>query len=203
MPNQGHEANDPPETNGPSARNGPAPGDGVRIGHEERQNAADNLAEHFAAGRLEQSEFEDRTGAVWQAKTLAELQPLFFDLPGGSLNGFLTSQAASGTERSSRAPATVDSENSGEPARSGDDEARTAWKKVLTILMGIFPILMLLAFFGLRAVGVEQAWLVFLLVPIFYVTTGVLMSDDDDDDDDENGDDDDEDGSAHEGRAAQ
>ena len=199
MPNEGHEANDPPEINGPSARNGPVPGDGVRIGHEERQNAADDLAEHFAAGRLEQSEFEDRTGAVWQAKTLAELQPLFFDLPGGSLNGFLTSQAASGAERSSRAPATVDSENAGEAARSGDNEARTAWNKVLTILMGIFPILMLLAFFGLRAVGVEQAWLVFLLVPIFYVTTGVLMSDDDDTDDD--GEEEDDGGSGHEGRA--
>ena len=203
MANEGHEANDPPATNDPSARNGPVPGDGVRIGHEERQNAADDLAEHFAAGRLEQSEFEDRTGAVWQAKTLGELQPLFFDLPGGSLNGFLTSQGASGAERSSRAPATVDDENTGEVARSGDNEARTAWNKAITILMGIFPILMLLAFFGLRAVGVEQAWLVFLLIPIFYVTIGVLMSDDDDDDDDDNRDEGEGDGSAHESRAAQ
>ena len=178
MARESHEANETGGTNGPGS------GD-VRIGHAERQKAADDLAEHFAAGRLEQSEFEERTGAAWQAKTVAELTPLFFDLPGGSLDGFLTSQAASGAERSSRAPAVSEQEASGEAASADGQEESEGMSKALTILMGIFPILMVLAFFLLRAVGVEQAWLVFLLIPIFYITTGVLISGDDDDDEEE------------------
>lgn len=186
MASESHEANETGKTNGPGS------GGGVRIGHEERQQAADDLAEHFAQGRLEQAEFEERTGAAWQAKTVADLKPLFFDLPGGSLNGFLTSQAASGTERSSRAPATRDGDARGEAVPTGEKNESKGISKALTILMGIFPILMVIAFFLLRAVGVDQAWLVFLLIPIFYITTGVLISGDDEDEDDKYDDDDDD-----------
>ncbi|MFC0453957.1 DUF1707 SHOCT-like domain-containing protein [Rhodococcus jostii] len=58
----------------------PVPG-GVRIGTLEREQAAAALAEHFAAGRLETDEFDARVRQAYLAKTVADLVPLFADLP--------------------------------------------------------------------------------------------------------------------------
>lgn len=60
--------------------NGFDPGD-VRIGTDERQRAVDALADHFAKGRLETDEFEERTAAAYAARTAGELNVLFQDLP--------------------------------------------------------------------------------------------------------------------------
>jgi hypothetical protein len=54
----------------------------LRIGNAERENAATQLAEHFSAGRLDASEFDDRTRQAYSAKTAADLVPIFADLPG-------------------------------------------------------------------------------------------------------------------------
>jgi Domain of unknown function (DUF1707)./TM2 domain. len=53
----------------------------LRVGHPERQQAVDALAEHFSLGRLEPAEFEQRTAAAWAARTRGELDALFHDLP--------------------------------------------------------------------------------------------------------------------------
>lgn len=54
----------------------------LRIGDEERNKAVELLSDHMAAGRLTQSEFNDRLGLVLIAKTAQDLEPLFIDLPG-------------------------------------------------------------------------------------------------------------------------
>lgn len=54
---------------------------GVRIGDAERDRAVSVLTEHFVAGRLTQQEHDERTSAVWAARTQADLTPLFRDLP--------------------------------------------------------------------------------------------------------------------------
>ncbi len=54
----------------------------LRIGDLERDRAADELSGHFAAGRLDHSEFDSRLAAAYAAKTGADLEPLFADLPG-------------------------------------------------------------------------------------------------------------------------
>jgi TM2 domain-containing membrane protein YozV len=60
----------------------PAPGpDSVRIGTTEREDAARVLGDHFADGRLRTAEYELRLSAAYAATTLAELRPLFEDLP--------------------------------------------------------------------------------------------------------------------------
>ena len=46
-----------------------------------RRDPADRLAEHFADGRLDQAEFDDRVGRAMSAKTRADLSGLFSDLP--------------------------------------------------------------------------------------------------------------------------
>src|ERR1700760_5000407 len=53
----------------------------LRVSDAEREAVAGRLAEHFAAGRLDQAEFDDRVGRAMSAKTRADLNGLFDDLP--------------------------------------------------------------------------------------------------------------------------
>lgn len=53
----------------------------LRIGYAERERAAEELAEHMSAGRLEPDEYTDRVGRVYAARYASDLTPLFADLP--------------------------------------------------------------------------------------------------------------------------
>jgi hypothetical protein len=53
----------------------------LRIGTAERERAAAELGEHLAAGRLTTDEFDERVQRAYQARTAADLSPLFADLP--------------------------------------------------------------------------------------------------------------------------
>ena len=55
--------------------------DSLRISDADREAALDVLAEHYATGRLTKDEFDERSDAVWSAKTRGDLAPLFADLP--------------------------------------------------------------------------------------------------------------------------
>ncbi len=63
---------DPARPRGPHA---------LRIGDAERDAAATDLGEHFAAGRLTLDELHDRLDAVFAAKTLGQLTRIMADLP--------------------------------------------------------------------------------------------------------------------------
>jgi Domain of unknown function (DUF1707) len=54
----------------------------LRIGTAERERAASALSEHFAAGRIDQDELEERLTKAYAARTGADLIDLFTDLPG-------------------------------------------------------------------------------------------------------------------------
>lgn len=56
----------------------------LRISDADRDQALDRLADHYAAGRLDKDEFDERSDAVWTARTGADLTPVFADLQGGS-----------------------------------------------------------------------------------------------------------------------
>ena len=60
---------------------GPYSDQRLRVSDAERQAVADRLAEHFADGRLDQAEFDERVGQAMNAKTRADLSGLFDDLP--------------------------------------------------------------------------------------------------------------------------
>jgi hypothetical protein len=60
---------------------GPYSDQHLRVSDVERQAVADRLAEHFAHGRLDQAEFDERVGRAMSAKTRADLGGLFDDLP--------------------------------------------------------------------------------------------------------------------------
>ena len=53
----------------------------MRIGNAEREAAVRELGEHYAAGRLDAVEYEERTAAAYAARTGDDLAPLFADLP--------------------------------------------------------------------------------------------------------------------------
>ena len=54
----------------------------LRIGDAERDAAATDLGEHYAAGRLTLDELHERLDAVFSAKTLGQLARIMADLPG-------------------------------------------------------------------------------------------------------------------------
>jgi hypothetical protein len=60
---------------------GPVDPGGLRIGATERDAAIAAIGEHLGAGRLDLYEYERRVGAAAQARTYADLRPLFADLP--------------------------------------------------------------------------------------------------------------------------
>src|SRR5579862_1832815 len=67
---------------GVRAGRGPEPGDAhLRVSDAERTAVADQLSAHFAAGRLDQAEFDERMSRAMAAKTRGELPPLLADLP--------------------------------------------------------------------------------------------------------------------------
>lgn len=53
----------------------------LRLSDAEREEAFSRLGQHFAEGRLDKDEYDERSDAVWSAKTRADLRPIFADLP--------------------------------------------------------------------------------------------------------------------------
>jgi hypothetical protein len=55
--------------------------DSLRISDADRAAAVDLLGEQYAEGRLSRDELDERSDAVWSAKTRGDLAPVFVDLP--------------------------------------------------------------------------------------------------------------------------
>jgi hypothetical protein len=53
----------------------------IRVSDAERQAVADQLGAHYADGRLDQAEFDERVNRTMSAKTRGDLEGLFDDLP--------------------------------------------------------------------------------------------------------------------------
>jgi hypothetical protein len=53
----------------------------LRVSDEQRERAAQEIREHFAAGRLDDDELSDRVQAAYSARTEQELKTVLDDLP--------------------------------------------------------------------------------------------------------------------------
>lgn len=53
----------------------------MRIADSDRERAMADLAMHYADGRLDHEEYDERLDAIWTARTRADLAVLFSDLP--------------------------------------------------------------------------------------------------------------------------
>ena len=73
----------PPWAGGSAARR-PGPADPhMRVSDAERAEVADRLSRHYGDGRLDQAEFDERLDQAMKAKTRADFDGLFADLPEG------------------------------------------------------------------------------------------------------------------------
>jgi Domain of unknown function (DUF1707) len=57
------------------------PDPNIRVSHAERTEVADRLSKHYGDGRLDEEEFNERLDQAMKAKTRADLNGLFDDLP--------------------------------------------------------------------------------------------------------------------------
>ena len=70
----------------------------IRVSDAERNAVAELLGQHYADGRLDQAEFDERVGRTMAAKTRGDLAGLFDDLPETE-----SGAGAGGPRRASRA----------------------------------------------------------------------------------------------------
>ncbi len=141
--------------------------DHLRLSDADRIHALQSLSTHYADGRLDNVEFDERTRTVTTARTVGDLRPLFTDLPGG-----LPFQDDP-TGSLSLVPIPLDQQN---PSRAlavqaaelrEMEQIKNRGKKVEAMDGAIFGIT-LLAFLLLQfVVGVGWAWMVW---PSLFVT---------------------------------
>ena len=70
-----------PRGSGPRRRARSTTDANMRVSDAERAEVADRLAQHYGDGRLDQAELDERLSRAMSAKTQADLDGLFDDLP--------------------------------------------------------------------------------------------------------------------------
>lgn len=121
----------------------------MRVSDAERDAAAAELREHFASGRLNQDELDERLAALFAAKTRGDLNALFSDLPS---SGRAWANAAAGGDggqaSGSRGPGAQGWGYSDWRASAGRGIGRIAMASVLVWVLFIVGIL---GIFGIGA----------------------------------------------------
>ena len=140
-----------------------AAGDQMRVGNAEREAAAAELQEHFASGRLDQDELNDRLSAAFAAKTRGDLNALFTDLP-------------------STGPSWSDA---GKPPHFADNGCcpggQYAWdagRRPAPALVGMFflaPVLMIIAAVSLFGLGDGRPSIILLILAAFALLRRLLF----------------------------
>jgi hypothetical protein len=127
-----------------------------RIGDPERQAVIAALDTHREAGRLSAEEFEDRQVSAGRARTWADVQPLFEDLP-APYPARMPSPPSPGQQLA----------RTMQPAAPGPDGllADVIPERYRATVMALTPFIALVLFF------VTDTWLWFLLIPVM----GVLL----------------------------
>lgn len=145
----------------------------VRVGDTERNSALEALGAHLTAGRLDMDEYGERSAVVTTARTVADLQAVFQDLPaphpvlpGGAV--VPRPVGSSPTPWAAAAPAPPAVPESGSVTRN-------TGQKAVALITGLSVPLALILFFVLMTVGVGQAWLAFLLIPVAGVVANVVQ----------------------------
>jgi hypothetical protein len=134
---------------------GPVP---QRIGDAERDQAATYLREALAQGRLEQDEFDERVEAALRAKTQADLDPLFRDLPGPRPGQGLAPTGFTAPPWQQSVPAEP-SDTEIVAASSPGAVARPPENRALQIAAGVsWPLMIMVCFI----VGWDHWWLMFI-----------------------------------------
>jgi hypothetical protein len=135
----------------------------MRIGDAEREAAAAELREHFASGRLNQDELDERLSAVFAAKTRADLNAQFTDLPSSGREGAGASTPGSGQRSApfgpgapgwgpwTQAGASDDWQPSGNAGRCGSAGSGIGRFVATSVLVWVLFIVGIFAVFGIGA----------------------------------------------------
>jgi hypothetical protein len=121
---------------------GPAGPPQIRIGTKEREAAYAALNAHLEAGRLDSDEYGERYGLASVARTRADLDVLFIDLP--EPHSF---------------PAPVAPQPSWVPSPAGNGPSWRAVRRLSPVLLGVLP------FVAVALAITTHVWLFFLLIP--------------------------------------
>jgi hypothetical protein len=147
--------------------------DDLRLSDDERMHALNVIGEHYAAGRLDASEFYDRSEAIASARTLDAMRDSFRGLPGG-----LPLAVTEGRVRKLPVGGDIESAGAGRPVASlwtrSDESDLSALRKrggLIESLDGVIFGVTLVAFLVLQLiVDWDYAWIVW---PSLIVTLSV------------------------------
>lgn len=155
-----------------------APGpDELLLSDAERLHALTVLGDHYAAGRLDDPEFHERSGDVAVARTLSQLRGSFRDLPGGmpleSVDGMIVHSATAGGGELVPVSSSSSTRSSAPAVRDADADLEDLRKrgKMVESLDGIVIGVTLVSFLILQfVVGWSFAWIVW---PSLALTLGL------------------------------
>lgn len=121
----------------------------MRVSDAEREAAASELREHFASGRLDSDELNERLGRAFAAKTRGDLNALFTDLP----SSWRSPGSAFGTDAPA-GPRADDRWQYRGDSQSGQFRHRTgAGIGLLMLLMPVLMVFGVLSVFGIGGGG--------------------------------------------------
>jgi hypothetical protein len=158
----------------------------MRVSDAEREAAAAELREHFASGRLNQEELDERLSATFAAKTRGDLNSVFTDLP-SSGHGWTGASAAGGGRAfgpgtpgggawTRPGPGPGYDANSGWQARGGDwrgSAGRGIGRFVLA--SALIPLLLLVGILGVFGIGTGRPIGVVLILAAFALLRRLLL----------------------------
>ena len=140
-----------------------AAGQEMRVSDAEREAAASQLREHFASGRLNSDDLDERLTAAFAAKTRGDLDALFTDLPSGGLGSY----AGTGWQQGDSAGAEDAGQQWQARASWGASAGRMAARVVVTsvLLWALF----IAGVLGLFGIGTGRPFGIILLFAAFAV----------------------------------
>jgi hypothetical protein len=157
-------------------------GNEMRVSDAEREAAAAELQEHFASGRLNQDELNERVAAAFAAKTRGDLNTIFTDLPSSghgwtSASGPFGSDGARVGERDPWAHPSTAGAQSGWQA--GDNAGRaSAGRSIgrLVFASVMIWVLFITGILGIFGIGSGRPFGIVLLVAAFALLRRLLLT---------------------------
>jgi hypothetical protein len=136
----------------------------VRVGDQERNAALEALGEHLSAGRLDLDEYGERSAEVTTARTVADLEALFDDLPAPhpQLSGWALPAVRAGSSPVVGGSAPIPPQ----PFVPNAPVRRSRGQTAAAVATGVSVPVALGLFFLLMGLGFGWAWIAWLLIPI-------------------------------------
>jgi hypothetical protein len=155
----------------------------MRVSDAERDAAAAELREHFASGRLNQDELDERLTSVFAAKTRGDLNALFADLPSSGHGRTGASAAGGGQASGPFGPGTANRDPWAHSGAHSDWQGRgDAWRGSAGRGIGSFVftgllvwVLFIVGIVGVFGIGAGRPFGVVLIIAAFALLWRLLF----------------------------